>query len=229
VPSNRITQPLTLISTSINDAIGSDGALAGTVSHIGLADATGPQIDGEVAVIEMGPPLRGNGANGRMRIDVVGWADLTDDEIQKIRTFIDRHTNEHAAVSELTAADVLRKSAELYCIVPHASPYEESDGRYVRMRFSCAGFVVEAYRSARINLVEVDRLPLVDMETIKAAYPNQIGLIERERLSAESLGLGGAGPWPVLFCGYLFHSLGRTAEKIRSTPYVPEDHDRLFP
>jgi hypothetical protein len=48
------------------------------------------------------------------------------------------------------------------------------------------------------------------------------------RLSADSLGLSGSGPWPVLLCGYLFHALSRSAGAIRESPYAPIAGDQFF-
>jgi hypothetical protein len=116
----------------------------------------------------------------------------------------------------------------MYCILPHAEPYREDDGRYVRTRFSCAGFVLEAYKLARIALLEPDGLPMVGMDVLRLAYPIQMRLLGSGRINADSLGLTGDGPWPVLLCGYLFHSLNRSANEIREQPYAPAAGDWLF-
>jgi hypothetical protein len=115
----------------------------------------------------------------------------------------------------------------MYCIRPHASPLYEDDGRYARTRFSCAGFVLEAYNKARIRLLDVNALPMVEMGVLALAYP-QTRLIGSGRISADALGLGGSGPWPVLLCGYLFHALKRDVDVIRHQPYAPSTADRYF-
>ena len=112
--------------------------------------------------------------------------------------------------------------------MPHAKPFTEEDGRYARMRFSCAGFVLEAYRKARIRFLDSKALPPVDKEIIRSCYPLQIRLMEDGKISPEDLGLEGAGPWPVLLCGYLFHALNRDAGTVRSGPYVPSIADSRF-
>lgn len=162
-----------------------------------------------------------------MKGEVVGSAALSDDEVQKIRTFVDRHASEHAAFAQFGMAELMRSAPEMYCILPHAAPFCEDDGRYVRMRFSCVGFVLEAYRMARISLLRLDDLPLVEMADIAAAYP-QTRLIRCGAISANALGLDGNGPWPVLLCGYVFHSLNRDRDVIRQVEYEPTASDRHF-
>jgi hypothetical protein len=95
------------------------------------------------------------------------------------------------------------------------------------MRFSCAGFVAEAYERARIRLVREDRLPKVDLDLIKAAYPDFASWLDRSEFR-ESLGLEGDGDWPVLLCGYLFHAVNREADIIRREPYTPKPGDEVF-
>ena len=175
----------------------------------------------------MGPPLHGHGTAGHVRGDVVGSAALTDDEVQKIKAFVDRHANEHLLFSQFSTSQLIEAAPQMYCVLPHASPLQENDGRYARTRFSCAGFVLEAYKRARIKLLDLNGVPTVDMAIIAAAYP-QIRFIESGRISAEALGLGGNGPWPVLLCGYLFHALNREADVIRQEAYTPDIMDRDF-
>ncbi len=209
------------------DAVGADHAESDFICHVGLTVAAGSQDVTSVAVLDMGPPLHGHNSANHMKCDVIGSAQLTDDEVQKIRTFIDRHANEHALFLQLAATQILRMAPQMYCVLPHTSPIYEDDGRYTRTRFSCVGFVLEAYKGARINLLNLDELPLIDMTIIAAAYP-QTRLIQRGLISAEDLGLGGEGPWPVLLCGYLFHALNRDIDVIRQEAYAPRIEDRHF-
>jgi hypothetical protein len=176
----------------------------------------------------MGPPLHADGGAARIHANAIGSANLTDDEVRKIKTFVDRHVNEHQAFSQLSLNQLFGLAPQMYCICPHAVPFHEEDGRYARMRFSCAGFAFEAYKAARILLLDTNSLPAVDMATINLAYPLQARLMESGRVSSESLGLEGNGPWPVLFCGYLFHALGREADLIRLQPYTPNANDQYF-
>jgi len=226
VPSFRISATTT--SLNIYEVVGVDGDQVGLICHAGLADSVGSQDAHEVTVFDMGPPLHAEGRAGRVRASAVGSAELTDDEVQKIRTFVDRHVSEHRAFLHLSQRQVLRSAPQMYCIYPHASTLNEDDGRYARTRFSCAGFVLEAYRAARITLLDTDALPAVNMAVIKSAYPLATRLMESGRVRHESLGLEGNGPWPILFCGYLFHALGRDADLIRQQPYTPSIQDQHF-
>jgi hypothetical protein len=95
------------------------------------------------------------------------------------------------------------------------------------MPFNCAGFVFEAYKKARIELLNLESLPMVDMAVIASAYP-QARLIEHGAISADDLGLGGSGPWPVLLCGYLIHALNRDVLVIRRSAFTPIAAHRYF-
>ena len=223
MPSNRVTE--STLPLSPFQVVGQDGAESGFIVHAGLAESAGLQNAAKIPVLDMGPPLPGTSRH--MRGDVVGSTVLTDDDVQKIRTFVDRHLNEHAAFSHFRMSELLLSVPQMYCVLPHSSPLYENDGRYVRTRFSCVGFVLEAYKTARIRLLNLNGLPLVDMAVIAAVYP-QTKLIERGIISAESLGLHGTGPWPVVLCGYLFHSLNREANVIRQEAYTPDLADRHF-
>ncbi len=225
MPSYR-TDPAP-VSLGLYDVVGADGNHVGFICHAGLAESAGTHDVRDVAVLDMGPPLRAEGRGGRLHASAVGSAELTDDELRKIKTFVDRHANEHQPLSQLGGSRLRKSAPQMYCICPHSVPLYEDDGRYARMRFSCAGFVFEAYKAARILLLDTKALPVVDMAAITTAYP-PARLIERGKVSGESLGLEGNGPWPVLFCGYLFHALGRNANLIRQQPYTPNADDQYF-
>jgi hypothetical protein len=227
MPASRVANAE--IELNPSDVVGQDGVRPHFISHVGLAQDGGRQRAAEVPVHDMSPPLHGRGNPVRLNASAVGTASLIADELQKIRTFVDIHASEHAAFSVLSRTDRIRLVPQMYSIFPHAAPAEEMDGRYSRMRFSCSGFVFEAYRWARIQLLDPSTLPPVNMDTIKAAYPDQSQLMERERVSPEDLGLRGAGPWPVLLCGYLFNSLQRTANAIRADVYEVRAGDECFP
>lgn len=224
--SFRVTGSTLLIS--IYDVVGRDGAQVNFISHTGLAESGGLQNPLNIPVLDMAPPLHGPTNRTIMPANVLGNAKLTFDDEQKIKTFIERNANEHASFAIMTQSQVFRNAPQMYCILPHSNPFREEDGRFARMRYSCAGFVLEAYKSAQIELVDLEYLPLVDLATIKLAYPNEVALIERERISKESLGLEGNGPWPVLLCGYLIHALNRDAQEIRNKAYSPNSRDHSF-
>ena len=225
MPSNRVSG--VTLSLNVFDVVGQDSAQSGFVGHAGLAESAGSKNVGQITVLDMGPPLHGHGASGQVRADVVGSAELTDDELRKIKTFVDRHANEHTVFSHFSMSQLIQAAPQMYCVHPHVSPLYEDDGRYARTRFSCAGFVLEAYNKARIKLLDLNGIPMVDMAVIALAYP-QTRLIESGRISADALGLEGDGPWPVLLCGYLFHALNRDPDAIRQSPYTPDIANRHF-
>lgn len=227
MPSHRVNT--SEVSLSRFDVVGTDGEPTQFVSHAGLAESAGTQNTDAVKVLDMGPPLHGPQGPGQMQVSAVGCAELTDDEERKIEIFVQRHANEHAIFQHLSPRQVLAAAPAIYSIHPHALPLLETDGRYTRTRFSCAGFVFEAYKAARIVLLELNALPMVKMAFIRTAYPDHFRLVERGRLSLEDLGLRDSEPWPVLLCGYLFHALNRDADVIRQQSYVPGAKDQFFP
>lgn len=220
MPAGRVNSSSNTINIAQFDVIGKDGRNQ-FIEHVGLATNSGTQQANDVPVIDMGPPL-GNGQP--MRAHVVGTAGITVDEQQKIRTFINRHESEHQAVQKVNRTNI----AQAYCVLPHATPLKEADGRYTRVCFSCAGFVFEAYKYAGIRLLDVNQLPAVDLAMIQQAYPAFAQLLNHQELRA-SLGLQGSGPWPVMLCGYLFHALNRTPQQIRQASYVAQSGDEAFP
>jgi hypothetical protein len=226
LPSYRVAKEG--VSLGVFDIVGQDGGERAFVGHVGLASSTGSHTAARVAVLDMGPPLHGPDAAGTIRADVVGSAALTDDDVQKIRTFIARHANEHRSFLQFGMRELIAAAPEMYAICPHAKPFYEEDGRYARMRFSCAGFVLEAYRKARIRLLDPDALPPVDIAIIRLCYPMQVRLMEEGVISPGDLGLDGDGPWPVLLCGYLFHALDRDGIAVRREAYVPIVEHRHF-
>jgi len=226
VPSFRVTEPR--VSLKEFDVVGRDGDEPGFVAHTGLAESAGSHGCEKVPVIDMAPPLHGSGTGNHIRAHAMGTANLTHDELQKIRTFVDRHANEHLAFQHFHGKQLLNAVPQMYCIRPHSRPYSEDDGRYCRTLFSCAGFVLEAYRFARIRLLGLDALPGVDLAVLRVAYTREIHAMERGIIRREDLGLEGSGPWPVLLCGYLFHALSRDTDSIRREPYRPVLDDRYF-
>ena len=218
MPSIRVNGQSVVVHTF--DVVGTDGVCAGFIGHLGLVSKGGEHVRNDVAVVEMVPPLD---VLGRMTADAVGTALLSDDETRKIKDYLDRHEGEHKAVQKLSRSNL----DKVYCILPHAKPLEEEDGRYVRTRFSCSGLVFEAYKRARILLLDDTRLPCVDIQLIQDAYPDYSAFLDRDRFRT-SMGLTGTGPWPVLLCGYLLAALNRDGDAIRKSPHVAQSDDAIF-
>ncbi|MBL4884581.1 MAG: hypothetical protein JKY95_08620 [Planctomycetaceae bacterium] len=227
MPSYRVNESSILLS--IYDVVGQDGKLRDFIEHTGLAASAGSyDAKDKTPIFDMGPPLHGNDNLSRMKISVVGVANLTDDEERKIKTFLDRHAAEHAIFQKIGRKEILRLAPQMYCVYPHVSKLREEDDRYPRMRFSCVGFVFEAYKKARIRLLEKDTLPDLDMDLIRKAYRVQARWIDQGKIKLEDLGFEGDGPWPVMLCGYLFHAFNRTSSEIRTEPYIPYLEDQSF-
>jgi hypothetical protein len=219
VPSTR--EHNTTVDVVLYDVIAMDGAAPSFIRHTGLASKPGENERDKVEVVDMFPPLRLSGA---MTANAIGRPELEEGEWRKIKIFLDLHAGEHSSILHLTRTNL----TQVYCILPHAAPYDEKDRRYARTRFSCAGLVVEAYKRAGINLVEENRLPLINLDQIKRAYPDCAGLLEIT-VFREAMGLTGTGPWPVLLCGYLINSLSRSKETIRNQVFVATAGDEYFP
>jgi hypothetical protein len=227
MPASRVvTDEVTLAAY---DVVAKDGVTPTFIAHVGLAQSGGTQPAVNLAIYDMSPPLHGPDYATTINVTAFGVAELNNDEIQKIRTFLDLQSSEHEVIRQLSSADVLRHIREIYTIYPHATPATQDDGRYSRMRFSCAGFVFEAYSAARIKLLDPSQLPYIDLRTINDAYPNETRLIGRGLVRHEDLGLGGDGPWPVLLCGYLLNSLCRAAVAVRADVYSVSAGDECFP
>ena len=206
------------------DVVGEAGQQESFIVHTGLAKNTATQRRDYIEVYHMGPPLA---VDGRMRGDAVGTAGLSDDEDRRIRDFLSRHEGEHAAF-RLLPTNIREVLPQVYCVYPHAEPFREADGRYTRMKFSCAGFVFEAYREARIRLFDDSLLPPVDLATIKEAYPDYATLLDYPKFRA-LLGLNSsATKWPVMLCGYLLHAMNQDNAAIRKTGYSPKEGDQHF-
>jgi len=194
------------------------------VRHVGLASKEIEEVrNGDtVAVDHMVPPLAGEDFG--IVTNLVGTARLTIDEIGQIKRFRDEHLSEHEAQKHLD----LRR----FVIRPHAKPLEDN-GKAVCMRFSCVGFVIEAYRDAGIILLDTDEasLPSVTRETIGKAYPLVLRPFWAELNRENEWGLDDSddGSWPVVLPGYLFHALNRDEAEIRGGAYKAQPGDELFP
>lgn len=217
MPSWRVHGPCVGIETF--DVVGCD-SVPGFIGHVGLATIQGTHGPVSIAAANMGPPLQ---IGSQFRVDAVGRASLNADEILRIKTFIDRHELEHRSALPFT----LKNAPRYYCILPHAAPLRDDNDLVIRTRFSCAGFVYEAYKYAGIILLDENTVPKIGLDRIKLAYPEFATFLDRPQARA-SLGIVGDGPWPVMFCGYLFHALNRDAAEIRRTSYAVLVGDENF-
>ena len=192
--------------------------------HVGLVKYAGTFNSKAVPVVDMEPPLNAQDSNIK-KVDAIGTANLLYSEIQKIKNFIERHEAEHASAQQIRP----KMFDKAYCIVPHAKELREEDGRYIRMRFSCSGFVFEAYLWAGIHLFDETKLPESSESALRQVYAREFDAADRGFVNLGSLGLNGSGPWPVMLCGYILHSLNRDPDIIRSEKYEPSEQDATFP
>jgi hypothetical protein len=204
------------------DVVGEDASGAPHfVGHLALAgeERTGYTTATTLPVLHMGPPLE---RAGECRAHCVGSANLTADEQFQIRLFSDEID------SELREAQI--RNIEQYVISPHVDAIRREDHTVVCRRFSCAGFVIEAYREARIDVLrtEGDNLPLVSLDALKTQYPRFARHLDNRRLRNQ-LGIPGEGPWPVVLAGYVLNALDRAVTEIRLRPFRASPGDEFFP
>ena len=98
-----------------------------------------------------------------------------------------------------------------YVVAPHVREEKADDGTTKYRRFSCAGFVIEAYREAAINLLmtEAAELPDVGLNTLLQQYPDHARALLLPPMRKKA-GLEGEGPWRVVLAGYVLNSLDRS-------------------
>lgn len=189
------------------------------IRHVALSEVhcDDAVVDVELPVIHMGPPLART-ARG-VAVQTIGSAWLTVDEQEQIRVYADE------LFMELKAEKVRR--IQQYVILPH---FVERSEQIPCRRYSCAGFAIEAYRSAGIHLIvsDAEQLPPIDLPVLERAYPDQSGRLRDEALR-KHFGLIGDGPWRVVLAGYVMNSLDRSADEIRKVPYQPSIGDGYFP
>lgn len=189
------------------------------VKHVALAREVGAAKKLQsVSVWQMGPPLvvgsqsqhANQNANTLDDVDLVGFVELSTDELDGIQTW-------------LADLDTERRPPDRYqhyAACPHYFWKRDEAGMPLYRRFSCAGLVVECYMQVDIRLLNVEGIPHVDVATLSPIYGP---IVENQRLRERlKIGLDGSGPWPVLLPGYLFHSLARSDSEIRAVPRSPQ-------
>lgn len=191
-----------------------------------------------VDVWHVGPPIvsgpetaQQNPQTKQARVDVVGDLALSESECDAI-------TDWRAGVEKEQRGIHLKPFGQ-YKILPHVDRDRSEEGRRGPRRFSCAGYVIEAYGAAGIKLLDLDRLPMADESHLQNAYSE---LLRFESLSEAArrrygfkgradLGLTAPGPWPIALPGYLFHSTSRATDATpRLGSYSPNGiHEAYFP
>ncbi len=216
-----------ILDICVYDALGQDADDVATfVCHIGLAISALEVKDQKdqcvvlAKMVEMCPPLVVPQADDVPdpeldRVDVVGSIELTGAEVKQIAIFIEETAKELESI-------VPRQQ---YIVHPH---FRDRTGVDTVRRYSCAGYVQQAYEYADIDLLDLTECPGVELQTILVAYPDSRKELENPRARA-FVGLRGPGPWPVLLPGYIFHAMARDPQQYRQEPYKPKAGDECFP
>lgn len=201
------------------------------VRHVAIlkddVDLAGPA---DVEVYHMGPPVvAGEGSASvpfskrSCRTDLVADLAIDAEEREAIEDWL-------AEVEKEDRKYV--KPFQQYVVIPHVTwVWSPENGRRLRRRFSCAGFVIECFRAAAVDLIDTSAdMPEVDAGLLEVAYPDLVGLQNaddriKERVGfkgRDDLGLPGNGPWRAVLAGYVFHSLNRvTSANPRPGAHVP--------
>jgi hypothetical protein len=198
------------------------------IGHVGLLN-DGPKelkkdkVAAQVPLVHMIPPFTDN--RHLWEVHAIGTASLTPDEVLQIKTLCQHRLLEYEAHKA--------RRENQYVIRP---PVKRPDGDHPYYRYSCAGFVIEAYRWAGIELVVTrdEDLPKVSLDTLKDAYPFFAAKlddpVERTKYGLEDLAPNEqAEGWPVVLAGYVMNALCPGAEDIRRAPYKPRSGDEFFP
>lgn len=206
-------------SISRFDAIGQyAGGDSNLVQHIGMSneDKVAVKAGDAVRCAHMVPPLQ----ESEFPAHVWGAAELSHDESRLIQTYLD------SIKSEYHRNGVESDGLGQYVAIPHMKEFPDEMGRTLYRKFSCAGLVVETYRSAEIELLNTneDDLPEVPKTVLEAAFG---GLV---RAGMRVAGLDPSfGAWRVLMPGYVFHALARYTGGVRPAPHRSEEGDWHYP
>lgn len=169
----------------------------------------------QVPVSHMRPPL----SSDTQIVHFIGSAELDASERRLVKDFVD---SQKRAVSALK----LRQRIEQYAIHQENDDISPDD---TLPRFSCATYVTNAYEQAAIALID-DSVPLKTLDDLKRTYTNPIVLSALDDPDRRvQIGIGNGTSWPIVMVGYLLHSLARTPQEIRTTPYRPLEGDENFP
>ncbi len=150
MPAQRVGS--TPIAIRRFEVVGQDASgEPGFVGHVALAaeDHASYAASAVLPVSHMRPPLE---TEGECYAHCVGSAGLTVDEELQIRLFCEEVESEYRAAR-------LGSFREQYVICPQVKEVRREDQTVVYRRFSCVGFVLEAYREAQIDVLWTDLAP----------------------------------------------------------------------
>ncbi|MCU0720124.1 MAG: hypothetical protein MUC83_10510 [Pirellula sp.] len=181
------------------------------VRHAALL-ALPSNLPATVAVFHMGPPLVSTSAALSIETD--------DRELFPDLAFDLRLSEEEETLVTRWASKIANESGSLderrYVIRPHVNLRLNERGAVQYHRFSCAGYAIEAFRSANINLCNKENLPMISIELLRPTYPLIDEIISRPKLR-KHYGVEEDPPWPVLMPAYLFYGADhREQQKVGS-------------
>lgn len=188
------------------------------VTHAALVRDDNDQEQDKVWVSHMGPPL----GETELTPDVFVDVRLEKEEQEAIKHWIAKVWREQRQG---------RKRFRQYVINPHYK-WHLQNGRRLYRRFSCVGYVIEAYKEAKLELIDLKQLPIVEHRTLEKAYPDlqRIANAPQELRARLERRLGFQGlaelgidknnleTYRIVLCGYAFHSLARFRDGTRGLP-----------
>lgn len=211
------------------------------IRHVGLlATASDLELDDKPPVCDMGPPLRlgemlaGAQSPQAMKVEVVGWIDSLPSDSDRMGRLFDWIANMRTRFagrippipsSPSGWGPFIRDSH--YVIYPAYKRQKVVDPQTgvstLEYFFSCVGFIMACYsEGADINLVadpESGSVPLAGMTTISAVFGQaEAWIIQRQK---KSLQIESNGPWPIIFGGYILHSLESYPHREATQPHNP--------
>ena len=224
MPARRLHQGP--VDVSPYDVLGLDVPdVPSFIGHVCLAAEArvGLSADDQLRVTDMQPPMVQ--ARGPVQVHAHGIVPLTPREAGVIQEFIDRTENEYQSTN--------LGGFHQYAVLPHCVCVTDENGMVVARKYSCGGFVLEAYRFAGIDLLDTEgtSLPPVSLEILHQAYSHELQrhVLDTPRLRERFLGLTGDGPWPIVLPGYLLNALSRIETEIRAGTYRARPGDEYFP
>lgn len=207
--------------------------IPGFVTHVALTRSSG-EIERRtgIEVFHVCPPISAGNSPSRLdQCDLIADLALDQEETASIETWragVDREVTQHPDV----------RAFQQYTLIPHVRWHTAENGRRIRRRFSCIGFVTDAYESAGIQLLDPTCLPQAGEHDLRIAFPDLARLeaapphVTERKLGFKGrsdLGILGSGPWPVMLPGYAFQATERaTAEHPRPASYRPTSVDDAY-
>ena len=198
------------------------------VAHAALLKVTcDVSVDKLMGVWECGPPIvgtenmEGRFGENKCIVSVVADLRLVPTERDAVANFLQGVEKQYRSRNILPF--------QQYKLIPHADwVIAPETGRRIRRRFSCCGFVIEAYADAGIVLLDTYNLPAAELRDVEAAYPSLIRLtncpekIQRKFgfLGLDDIGLGKNAPWQLALPGYLFHACDGVDPRTVDAPFV---------